>query len=173
MKFNIHIPQEKLIEIEPRARLLEGAIIDYLYWLCNSASENIEGMRITGPDGQRYTWVNYDWVLLGMPLLKGKAKSTLTPVFKKLEEWGFIASIIHKGKNGGDRKYVRILPKTDILFSKLNDLVRKSERPRSEIRTNYYINNIKNKKAGYKNNGERGREGMTAIGKGITLRRKK
>lgn len=116
MKFNININQEKLIKLAPDANLNDGAILDYVYYFCSSPSEEIDKMRIVGPDGKKYTWVNYDWILKEMPLLRGKTKGTLTPVFKRLEEWNFIKSY----SPDNQKKYITLLPKIDELFRKLN-----------------------------------------------------
>ena len=143
MKFNILINQEKLIAIEPKARLVHGAILDYLHWLCNSPSQKIENFRILGPGGMKYTWIGYDWLLKEMPLLKGRTRATLTPIIRDLERFGFIKSLRVKSPDGGDRKYVALLIKSDTLFSNLND-------PRLENYSDNNIKEIRNKKAGFK-----------------------
>jgi len=128
MKFTININQEKLIQIEPRAKLVDGAILDYLYWLCNSNSEAVEKLRKKDSEGLRYTWVNYGHLLDDMPLLGGKSRASLTPVFKRLESWGFIKTMIM----GHQMKYVALLPKTDELLRKSNSPVKKTKQSCSE-----------------------------------------
>lgn len=137
MKFYININQEKLIELAPEARLTDGAVMDYVYWLCSSPSQEVENCRIA-VNGEKYTWVNYDWLLQDMPLLKGKSKSTLTPVFKRLEKWGFIKT--YQVSSG--RKYVHLVDKADLLFRNQNGTVRKTKQGRSENKTNPVTNPV-------------------------------
>jgi len=110
MKFFININQAELTKLAPDATIVDGAILDYIYWVCNTTSAGIEKSRITF-DNQRYTWINYDWLIKEMPLLKGKSKGSLTPIFRRLEEWGFIKTY---GVNGG-KKYVAPGDKLDLL----------------------------------------------------------
>ena len=137
MKFNISINQKALSKLEPGATIVDGAMLDFIYWFCSSPSEDIESARMTGPDGGRYTWVNYTWVLDEMPLLKGKSKSSLSRLFERLEGLGFIKTMMFKAEDGGDRKYIKLLPKIDGLFRKRNDPVAKAKRPRCENATNH------------------------------------
>ncbi len=111
MKFFININQAELIRIAPEATVVDGAILDYLFWLCNTTSAGVEKSRMI-IDGYRYTWVNYDWLLSEMPLLKGKTKATLTPIFKRLEDWNFIKTKTFRG----GKKYVRVGEKLDFLY---------------------------------------------------------
>ncbi len=137
MKYNININQEKLIEIEPRAKLIDGAILDYLYWLCNSTSEEVEKLRKKDFSGLRYTWVNYEHLLDDMPLLKGRSRASLTPVFQRLEKWGFIKTMIIKHQ----MKYVSLLSKMDKLFRKSNSSVKKTKQSCLDNLTYKYTNN--------------------------------
>jgi DNA-binding MarR family transcriptional regulator len=136
MKFYININQEKLIELAPDARLPDGAVMDYVYWLCSSPSQEVENCRIV-VSGEKYTWVNYDWLIQDMPLLKGKSRSTLTPVFKRLEKWGFIKT--HQIASG--RKYVHLVDKADLLFRNQNSPVRKTKQGRFANETNQSTSN--------------------------------
>lgn len=115
MKFTISINQEKLVKLAPGAALVDGAILDYLFWFCNSGSEEIEKCRIVY-EGRKYTWINYDWLLQDMPLLKGKTRQSLIPIVQRLEKWGFIKTHRLKGGNGGGRKYIVLEPKIDDLY---------------------------------------------------------
>ncbi len=137
MKFYININQEKLIELAPDARLPDGAVMDYVYWLCSSPSQEVENCRIV-VSGEKYTWVNYDWLIQDMPLLKGKSRSTLTPVFKRLEKWGFIKT--HQIASG--RKYVHLVDKADLLFRNQNSPVRKTKQGRFANETNPVTNPV-------------------------------
>ena len=115
MKFTISINQEKLIKLAPQAALVDGAILDYLFWFCNSTNEEIEKCRVVH-EGRKYTWINYDWLLQDMPLLNGKSRQRLIPVFQRLEKWKFIKTHRVNGGNGGGRKYIVLEPKIDELY---------------------------------------------------------
>lgn len=133
MKYSININQKELIKLAPDAGLVDGAILDFIHGFCASVSEDIEAMRITGPDGRRYTWLDYSYLIGEMPLLKGRARSTLTPVIKRLEEWGFIKTYSPDHR----RKFVAQTAKMDQLytdgdkkrepFRKQNSAVRKTK----------------------------------------------
>ena len=133
MKYIITINQEKVLELMPEAKIVDAVILDYIYWFCASPSVAIEEQRITGPDGLKYTWLNYDWMLSDLPLLGIRAKSALTPVFQRLEKRGFIKSY----SPDNQRKFIAVLPKIDKLFTRMNSSVRKNEQSRSRRRTNH------------------------------------
>ena len=142
MKFTINLNQEKLIKLEPRIRLTEAAVLDYLYCFCASPAPEVEKLRVV-EEGLRYTWIDYDWVIKEMPLLKGRTKRSLVPIIVKLEEWGFIKTIIKDGLDGGDRKYVCMLPKAEGSLRKRNELVTKAKRVASSIYDEPYTNEHK------------------------------
>jgi DNA-binding MarR family transcriptional regulator len=125
MRYKIEINLLALSEMKSKISLEEAVLLDYLYWLCTSPSEEIEKMR-TEKDGKQYTWFDYGYYIKETPILRGKSKQSITPKIKKLEEEGFIETFIDE-KTG--RKYVRLLSKVDGLFRKLNAPVQKTERP--------------------------------------------
>jgi DNA-binding PadR family transcriptional regulator len=147
MKLIITINQDKLLELAPDANLSDGAILEYVFWFCASPSLEVEKYRITAPDGLKYTWVDYEKLLSDLPILRIKSKSSITPIFKRLEEWGFIKSY----SPDNQRKYIAVLPKFDELFVKLNSFgkpfvktnssVRENEQSCSASRTNKDISN--------------------------------
>lgn len=168
MQYNININQEKLAET--KLDLIDSAILEYLYHLCNSRSEAVEKNRLLNDDGKKMTWVNYDALILDMPLLRITRKGALTPRFQRLVNEGFILT----RKGGGNRQYVLLLPKVDDLylktegreftkmnsgsnepkavvpeFTKMNSSVHENEFQNSRKRTNSYTNNS------YTNNSKR------------------
>jgi hypothetical protein len=132
MKYFITIHQDKILELMPRAKVVDGIILDYVYWFCTSPSPVIEEKRIVGPDGLKYTWLNYDWLLNDLPILRINAKSALTPVFQRLEKCGFLKSY----SPDNQRKFIALLPMVDELFIRANRAVHKYEQNRSRRRTN-------------------------------------
>jgi DNA-binding MarR family transcriptional regulator len=125
MRYKIEINLLALQQLKSKINLEEAVLLDYLYWLCTSPSEEVENMRIE-KDGKRYTWFDYGYYLKETPILRGKTKATITPKIKHLEEEEFIKTFIDE-KTG--RKYIALLPKVDTLFRKLNDPVKKTKRP--------------------------------------------
>ena len=124
MRYTITINQLALSEIGSKISLEEAVLLDYLYWLCSSPSEDVSQMRIEKNE-KNYTWFDYGFYIKETPILKGKTKATITPRIKKLEEEGFIETIHAKNF----RIYVRLLPKIDSVFRKLNASVKKTKRP--------------------------------------------
>ena len=141
MKYNININQEKLNKLEKKASLVDGAVLDYVYYLCSSPNEEIEKMRIIGKDGLKYTWLNYDWLLKQMPLLKGRTKMSLVPIIQRLEDWKFFKTCLVENQ----RKYITLLPKIDELYGKSYGAIRKTLRPQDKSHKKNLMNNINNK----------------------------
>lgn len=110
MKYSININQLALAD--SGLDIVDAAILDYLYFFCNSNSDLINQRRITEESGT-WTWVNYDHLIAEMPLLGIKRKSALTPRISRLEKAGFIST----KHGGGFRLYVRLLPKIDAVFT--------------------------------------------------------
>ena len=141
MRYQININQYVLKQLESRIRLEEAVLLDYIYWLCSSPSEDVKKKRVTYNE-EEYTWFNYGYYLQENFLLKGKTKGTITPKLKLLEEEGFIATFIDKQTS---RKYIRMLPKVDELFRKLNTPVKITKRTRLRRQTPPFSNlNIDN-----------------------------
>ena len=150
MRYSITINQLALLELKSKITLEEAVLLDYLYWLCTSPSDIVEQMRIE-KEGKKYTWFDYGSYLKENPILRGKTKATITPKIRKLENEKFIETIIQNAKNGGDRKYIRLLPKCDGLFRKLNEVVSETKQV-SFRKLNVDNNNINNN---YINNKEK------------------
>ena len=77
MKYTIYINQKELSKTD--FDLVDAAILDYLYFICNSKNEKIEKQRING-----YTWVDYNKILTDNPLLRIKSKGALSRRIKKI-----------------------------------------------------------------------------------------
>ncbi len=131
MKFNININQIALANT--RLDIADGAILDYLYYLCSSPSPKIQQNRIDG-----YTWVNYRHLMSEMPLLRIKAKGAITPRIQRIEKEGFIRTRKDKRR----RIFVQLTGKIDSLFTKMNSTVHQNEHP--TIHETEHYNNTKN-----------------------------
>ncbi|MDE1767160.1 MAG: hypothetical protein KGI27_12950 [Thaumarchaeota archaeon] len=118
MKYNININQLAIAKENIRLDIIDCAILDYLYVFCSSPSRKIEKERKEG-----FTWINYSHLIREMPLLRIKSKGAITPRIKKIEESGFIEVL--KEKN--NRIYVKLMPKTDLLFTNMNSTVHENE----------------------------------------------
>ncbi len=121
MKYTIYINQKELSKTY--FDLIDGSILDYLYFICNSKNEKIEAQRING-----YTWVDYNKILSDNPLLRIKSKGAITRRVKKMEDLGFIKSI-EKRKNGHKLKYFALTKKSNCLFIQSNNPIHENETP--------------------------------------------
>ena len=110
MKYNININQIALAKTS--LDIADGAILDYLYYLCSSLSEKVEKHRKDG-----YTWVNFNYLMEEMPLLRVKSKSRISERIKKISKEGFLNT-----KREGNKFYVKLTAKVDELFVKSNNL---------------------------------------------------
>jgi len=121
MKYTIYINQKELSKTE--FDLVDSAILDYLYFICNSKNEKIEEQRING-----YTWVDYNKILTDNPLLRIKSKGALSKRVKKMEASGFI-KLIERRKNGHKLKYFALTKKSNSLFTQTHDPIHKNQSP--------------------------------------------
>ena len=111
MKYTIYINQKELSKTD--FDLVDGAILDYLYFICNSKNEKIEEQRING-----YTWVDYNKILIDNPLLRIKSKGALSRRVKKMEDTGFIKL-----------KYFALTKKSNSLSIQSNNPILENENP--------------------------------------------
>jgi hypothetical protein len=143
MKYNININQ--IILAKTDLDIIDGAILDYLYYLCSSRSEKVEKHRKNG-----FTWVNFAYLLEEMPLLRIKAKSRVSERVKKIAKAGYIETW-----REGNKLYIKMTGKVDELFVKTNDLaepflktncsVRQKERKTPQtVRQNEHNHNTNN-----------------------------
>ena len=121
MKYTIYINQKELSKTD--FDLVDGAILDYLYFICNSTNEKIEEQRING-----YTWVDYSKIIDDNPLLRIKSKGALSKRVKQMEESGFI-KLNEIRKNGHKLKYFALTKKSDSLFTQTLDPIHQNENP--------------------------------------------
>ena len=121
MKYTIYINQKELCKTD--FDLVDGAILDYLYFICNSKNEKIKKHRIDG-----YTWVDYKKILNDIPMMRIKSKGALSRRVKKMEDTGFIKSI-ERRKNGHKLKYFALTKKSNSLFIQSNNPIRENENP--------------------------------------------
>ena len=121
MKYTIYINQKELSKTD--FDLVDGAILDYLYFICNSKNEKIEEQRING-----YTWVDYSKIIDDNPLLRIKSKGALSKRVKQMEELGFI-KLNEIRKNGHKLKYFALTKKSDSLFTQTLDPIHQNENP--------------------------------------------
>ena len=119
MKYTIYINQKELCKTD--FDLVDGAILDYLYFICNSNNEKIEEQRING-----YTWVDYNKILNDIPMMRIKSKGALSRRVKKMEASGFIKSI-ERRKNGHKLKYFTLTKKSNNLFIQSNNPIHENE----------------------------------------------
>jgi hypothetical protein len=121
MKYSIYINQKELSKTD--FDLVDGAILDYLYFICNSKNQKIEEQRING-----YTWVDYNKILDDNPLLRIKSKGALSRRIKRMEQSGLIKSN-ERRKNGHKLKYFVLTKKSDSLFIQSNNPIHEQENP--------------------------------------------
>ena len=121
MKYTIYINQKELCKTD--FDLVDGAILDYLYFICNSKNEKIEEQRING-----YTWVDYNKIINDIPMMRIKSKGALSRRVKKMEASGFIKSI-ERRKNGHKLKYFTLTKKSNNLFIQSNNPIHENENP--------------------------------------------
>jgi DNA-binding Lrp family transcriptional regulator len=121
MKYTIYINQKELCKTD--FDLVDGAILDYLYFICNSKNEKIKKQRIDG-----YTWVDYKKILNDIPMMRIKSKGALSRRVKKMEDTGFIKSI-ERRKNGHKLKYFALTKKSNSLFTQTHDPIHENENP--------------------------------------------
>ena len=121
MKYTIYINQKELSKTD--FDLVDGAILDYLYFICNSKNEKIEEQRING-----YTWVDYNKILNDIPMMRIKSKGALSRRVKKMEDTGFI-KLNERRKNGHKLKYFALTKKSNSLFMQSNNPIHENENP--------------------------------------------
>lgn len=124
MKYNININQ--IILAKTDLDIIDGAILDYLYYLCSSRSEKVEYHRING-----FTWINFNYLMEEMPLLRIKAKSRISERIKKITKTGYIETW-----REGNKLYVKMTGKIDELFVKTNDSAQAFVKTNDSVRQN-------------------------------------
>ena len=128
MKYFILINQQVLSETE--LDIIDGAILDYIYFYCNSQNEKVKKQRITD-ENEIWTWVDYSRLLEDMPMLKIKSIGAITSRVNKIENSGYIKTKRFQHM----KKYFRMTAKSDGLFIQMNRAIHTNEQPYSSKRT--------------------------------------
>ncbi len=129
LKYYISVNQLVLAEY-PDLDVVDGAILDYLFVLCNSRNKKVEYHRQAG-----WTWIDYKTLLEQMPLLRMKSRAALAKRIEKIEKAGFIAT----QRIGNQKTYAMLTETVEKLyvytnssekpFVKTNRAVRVDEQP--------------------------------------------
>ena len=146
MKYTILINQLTWQIYLPEADFRHAIVLEIIKSLCNSQNDKI----VRSNDG--YTWISNAMIIKEAPMLQYNSKSSLTPIFKKLNEWGLISIRIDETTNN---HFYKLTEKAEMLdrkmdldesnehpFKILNGGVQNNERPRSKKRT-YKTTNYK------------------------------
>ena len=116
MKYNIEINQ--LVLSKTNLDVIDGSILNFIIFICLSKNQKVEQQRKNG-----FTWINYEYLLAEMPLLKIKSKGSLSNRLKKIEKEGYIKTIREKHQ----KIYVELTERIDELFTRMNSPVHENE----------------------------------------------
>ena len=105
MKYFISINQ--LVLAKTKLTLVDAAVLDWIVAICNSKNKKIEKQRIDG-----MTWINYNALLIDMPLLKSSSKMIVSRAVKTITEAGYIQT----KRISNQRLYASLTPKIDTLI---------------------------------------------------------
>ena len=136
MKYLISINQLTWQHYFPEADFRHAIVLEIIKSLCNSQSSKI----LKSNDG--YTWIANNMIIKEAPMLQYNSKSSLTPIFKRLTEWGLI--LIRKDDKTNNH-YYKLTEQAEMLDRKLEEVesneqvfkimnkgVQNNERPRSK-----------------------------------------
>lgn len=115
MKYNININQLAMSEISPKMDIIDGAILDYIIYLCQSVNDKVDAKRYVDENNVKWTWLDYGSLIGNMPMLGIKTSGGITHRIKKIEESGFIQTRLFR-KRTGSVCYVKITDLVDRLF---------------------------------------------------------
>ena len=101
-----------VLDAAPNISLREAAMLDVINQLCGSQSEAIGKARVTGTDGLKYTWIDFEMLSNELPILKSGSKSTVTRIVKSLERQGLISTMTPDNR----RKFARLTEAGDSVF---------------------------------------------------------
>lgn len=89
IQYNININQYALYKT--KLDLVDCAILDYLIKFCGIDDKKIRQLTITeGGKMYQYTWINFNYLIKQMPLLRIKDKSAVSRRVDKIKKEGFI-----------------------------------------------------------------------------------
>lgn len=123
MKYNVNINQKALAD-EDNFDLVDGALLDFFWWYCNSRSGRITEKRITH-EGEKYTWIDYSMIIDQMPLLNIKSRAGIGKRIQKLKKSGYIKTV----RPNNQKNYIAPTGKMDKLFTEVNS----SQKPLTEV----------------------------------------
>lgn len=106
MKYSINLNQLALSKT--KLDIKDGAILEYLKSFCMVDDKKVKELTVReGGMDYRYTWINFNYLILEMPLIKIKGKASISERINKIEKEGFIKTF-----RAPDRSlYVRLMPK--------------------------------------------------------------
>lgn len=149
MKYSINLNQ--LVLSETNLDIKDGAILEYLKAFCMADDKKVKQLTISeGGIDFRYTWINFNYLIKEMPLLKIKQKASISERIKKIEKEGFIKTF-----RAPDRSlYIRLMPKIKELefrIGKENGVSENKQKCSPKLtgvlaKTNSTIRTISNKK---------------------------
>lgn len=84
MKYNININQKGL-ENDKDITLIEASVIDWIYTFCGTNNRKINKQKVDG-----FTWINCQYLIDDMPLLRIKSRSGGARLLTRLEGLGYI-----------------------------------------------------------------------------------
>ncbi len=113
MKYFILVNQQVLAKTN--LDIVDGAILDYIYFYCNSQNEKVKSQRIIDKN-ETWTWIDYQSFLKDMPMLKIRDKGALSRRIDKIENSGYIKT----KRFQHTKKYFRMTAKSDELFIQMN-----------------------------------------------------
>ena len=121
MKYFILINQQVLAETN--LDIIDGALLDYIYFYCNSQNEKVKKQRITEKNNNIWTWVDYKRMLEDMPMIKIKSIGAITARINKIEKVGYIKTKRFQHM----KKYFQMTALSDGLFIQMNRAIHLKE----------------------------------------------
>lgn len=114
MKYTIRINQLGLAK--SILDLKDAAILDYLINFCAPDDKNVKQMSFSeGGKDYRYTWINFNYLIGEMPLLRIKGKASVSERIEKIAKEGYIKTF--RAPDGS--LYVRLTEKIkDLEFAR-------------------------------------------------------
>jgi hypothetical protein len=149
MKYFIQINQEVLSKYKS-LDVKDAAILDYLRAWCQADDKKVKQLSIKEEGIEyRYTWINFNFLITEIPLLKIKSKSAISERISKIEKTGFIKTFKAPDQN----LYVRLTEKIkELEFKEGKRGVRPDEQRCSSKRTDVFVKTNSTNNILYKHN---------------------
>lgn len=118
MKYTVSFNQKAITELSPTLDVYDAVILDYLIHFCASDNKKIKRLTIQEAGNScKYTWMNFNYLIKELPILKIKGKATISRKLEKIQKAGYI-----KAWRAPDRSlYIRLTEKIDKLFFSSNE----------------------------------------------------